>query len=79
MKITETTTGVRLQASTARENAIIAVMVELLHLAPATTADEAERHSVQCESQVDPSATWRNWVEIPSRLYYGALRRLVGE
>lgn len=75
VKVTKTTTGVRLQASTAKGNNIIAVMVELLTLAPSTTAEETERHSVQAE----PSATWRNWVEIPRRLYYGTLDRLAGE
>lgn len=72
MKTTPTTEGIRIQASTAKENPIVAVIVELLQLVPTVSAEERARHSVQ----VNAGETWRNWVEIPSRLYYGPLRRL---
>ena len=72
MKTTPTTTGVRIQASTAKENAIVACMVQMLYVAPFVTDEEKARHSVQ----INTGATWRNWVEIPSRLYYGHLERI---
>ncbi|MCO8124508.1 hypothetical protein NHH03_22405 [Stieleria sp. TO1_6] len=74
MKVTTTTCGVRVQASTAKENAVVTVMVQLLAMAAGVTDEEQSRHSVQ----QGPDATWRNWVEIPSRLYYGPLKQASG-
>lgn len=71
MKITKTLCGVRIQASSTKENPIVGVMVELLNVAPSITDEERKRHSELADGD-----TWRNWVEIPSRLYYGQMATL---
>ncbi|QDV41428.1 hypothetical protein Enr13x_12670 [Stieleria neptunia] len=73
MKITETRNGYRVQASTQRENPAIAAMVALLAMAPEITDDERHRHSELADGQ-----TWRNWCEIPARIWSGPMAAMAG-
>ncbi|MDV6030368.1 MAG: hypothetical protein F9B45_09730 [Phycisphaera sp. RhM] len=73
MKITETRNGYRIQASTSKENPIVAAMVALLQSSPEITTDERERHS-----ELADGPTWRNWCEIPARVWSGSMAGMVG-
>ncbi|QEF99738.1 hypothetical protein Mal15_38040 [Stieleria maiorica] len=73
MKITKTSSGYRVQASTQRENAVVSVLVALLQSSPEISPDERERHS-----EIADGPTWRNWAIVPERIWPEQLEAMAG-